>query len=112
MEKAASDKKDDFAKELQSSITSKLNSYMIQKGQERALEELAGFHYMTSSKLKEIFVKWNVLVVYLRQEFILHFAEMPKPSLMWILSLKKKINKFFYIEIHGKSHIVYYIMGF
>ncbi len=60
MEKAASDKKDDFAKELQSSITSKLNSYMIQKGQDRVLEELAGFHYMTSSNLKEIFVKFEM----------------------------------------------------
>ncbi len=69
MEKAASDKKDDFAKELQSSITSKLNSYMIQKGQERALDELAGFHYMTSSKLKKIFVKLNVLVVYVKNLF-------------------------------------------
>ena len=50
MEKAPSDKKDDFAKQLQSSITSKLKSYMVQKGQERSPEELISFQYKTSSE--------------------------------------------------------------
>ncbi len=59
MEKAPSDKKDDLAKQLQASITSKLHSYMVQKGQERAPEELTSFQYMTSSEflLESTFVQ-------------------------------------------------------